>query len=191
MLLLVKALTEIFNSQIVAEMACIRRELWIHSRNAFSPLPQESGQRHSSPSHGHTTAQIQLARQVSLPKPAHSQMALKPSTAFCWQKQSKPGGWGRQRAGINHSRLIMQGVFDMSERCETSRGDRGRKKKKEQTRLQEAWQNTYSVPTAEKVTGTITQEQEHSQHLRTHMFFPASNPQPLPPHALPHSPAPT
>lgn len=62
--------------------------------------------------------------------------------------------------------------------------------KKQRTCLQEAQQNTSSVPTAKEVTGTIAQEKEHSQHLRTHMFLLlASIPhQPLPPHALPPQP---
>lgn len=100
-LLLVNALTEISQLTSGSRDGLNQKRASNSFQKHIPPLPQESGQRHSNPSHGYATAQIHLGRQVSSPIPTHSYTILNTSTVV----QVKQGD-------INHPQLIKQGVFN-------------------------------------------------------------------------------
>lgn len=104
-LLLVNALTEISQLTSSSRDGLNQKGASKLFQKHIPPLPQESGQRHSNPSHGYATAQIHLGRQVSSPIPTHSYTISNTSTALSCTSKAKQGD-------INHPQLIKQGVFN-------------------------------------------------------------------------------
>lgn len=131
MLLLVNTLTETSQLTSGSRGGLNQKRASNSLQKHIPPLPQESGQRHSNPSHGYAMAQIHLGRQVSSPIPTHSHTALNTSTAPSWYKQSKTGG--HQSPPVNQERVCLMPELS----CETVRGDGGRKTK--QICLQKPW----------------------------------------------------
>lgn len=123
MLPLVNALTEISQLTSGSRDGLNQKRASKPFQKHIPALPQESGQRHSNPSHGYATAQIHLGRQVSSPIPTHSDTIWNTSTALSWYKQSKTGG--HQSPPANQARVCLTPELS----CETVRGDGERKKK--------------------------------------------------------------
>lgn len=122
-LLLVNALTEISQLTSSSRDGLNQKEASKLFQKHIPPLPQESGQRHSSPSHGYATAQIHLGRQVSSPIPTHSYTILNTSTALSSTSKAKQGD-------INHPQLIKQGVFNTRAELWDCQRKWGKEKKK-------------------------------------------------------------